>query len=76
MSYKDRFGITDIKSDPFHNLSISWEPVDKESKIPVLLFSPSMNDSANHYHIEMTKEEAKILKEWLTLYLEDLDVSE
>jgi len=64
-------------------LSISRDIVDfvdygwchaAEKQIPVFLFVPKDPDPVNndHYHIELTKEKALVLKDWLNNYLLDM----
>jgi hypothetical protein len=74
MAFKDRFGITTISTDDINSLEISWDFVDdvedKKQRFPVLLFIPNFNDCDNHYHISLTKKEAKVLQKWLSDYIE------
>jgi len=58
-----------IKGEGYNNLQIDIDDMG-EGKIPVLLFTPSMKDKMNHYHIELSREEAEELKEYLDKYLE------
>jgi hypothetical protein len=83
MSYKDRYGITKIRDAVIDNLSISWdadcmypnspEDVEKKDRYPVFLYTPWMEDTGTHYHISLSKEEAKALKDWLEEYLKDVE---
>lgn len=68
MAYKDKHGITEIKSGNFHNISISYEMED-EHRVPMLLFTPDMKNTGLHYHIEFSKEEAAELRNWLDEFL-------
>lgn len=45
-----------------------------EKQIPVFLFVPKDPDPVNndHYHIELTKEKALALRDWLNNYLLDM----
>jgi hypothetical protein len=73
MSYKDIFSITEIKlavDQPFRNLKISCD-IDNDVKFPVILFTPYVNKPNEHFHIELTRESAIVLKEWLDAYIED-----
>lgn len=52
------------------------EEIDKQ--IPVFLFvpkdlNPSMRPGSEHHHIELTKETALALKDWLDDYLLDME---
>lgn len=73
MAYKDRFGITDICTKEYNNLSISWDcdgdREDPKQRYPVLLFTPSMNNTDTHYHIQLDKKEAQKLAKWLQDHL-------
>ena len=73
MSYKDNYGITQITASKRDNLSISYDDMGEGcGKEPVLLYTPNMDDSANHEHIMLTRNEAKILHRWLSEYLADV----
>lgn len=80
MSYKDKFGITDInpQSEKIDCLSVSYDYYDnEEDRHPVFLYTPHMEDldsggCPHHYHITLTKERAKVLRDWLNEYLEDV----
>lgn len=85
MAYKDRYGSTIIRPQTRDNLSIGWDNFKNSSKnfdkpkyaknrVPVLLFTPDMNDTNNHYHIELNKNNAKVLRDWLNDYLKDVGV--
>lgn len=73
--YKNRYGITKIRKGKFDNLMISWDSEsdenDKDTRYPVFLYTPNMNDKMDHYHIELNKKQAEKLRDWLTCYLED-----
>ena len=82
MSYKDRFGITEIfrrkRGESFEALSISWDCEtsknmdDREERVGMFLYVPS-EAAQDHDHIAFDLNEAKILKEWLNDYIEDLE---
>ena len=73
MSYKDKHGITDIYTPDNHKvekLDISFSrDWDNGEKYPVLYYGP---DVFNHYHIDLTKAEATVLRDWLNAYLSDV----
>ena len=73
MAYKDRFGGTDICDGSVYNFSIGWDyndnPSDEKQRYPVFLFIPDMEDP-DHYHIELNRKQARILRDWLNDYLE------
>lgn len=83
MSYKSKFGLTEIIPRVRNNLVISWDlesedwdeinqkPVGKLTKFPILLFTPNLNNTKEHYHIDLSREQAILLKEWLDAYIED-----
>lgn len=76
MSYKNRLGITQIKKNKIHNLSINWdadvkdvENCHKSKCYPVMLFTPNMNNTNNHYHIKLNRKETRKLRDWLNIFL-------
>jgi hypothetical protein len=85
MGYRNKYGNTDITHSPskkygkrFGVLGISWDNFvsqdmnNKRYRIPVFLYTPDMEDSVNHYHIPLTKKQARKLRDWLNLYLKDV----
>ena len=78
MAYKDNYGITKIRSQKIDNLSINWDADNyvslspKKLRYPVLLYTPDMNDTNEHYHIRLSRVQAKKLKDWLEAYLKDV----
>lgn len=72
MSYKDRFGGTEIKNEKRERLAISWDFDDDENDIkqryPVILFVPDQSQP-DHWHIHLTDTQAKELRDWLTQFL-------
>jgi len=78
MSYKSKFGGTDIIKSKFNNLQISYDAndskdlfkPDRKKIYPVLLFTPN-TDNFQHFHIELNKGQAKKLRDWLDAYLKD-----
>jgi len=73
MSYKrHKYGITKIIKNRFNNLQINWDYITTlKSKHPVLLFTPDMKDTNNHYHIPLTVKQAIKLRDWLNDFIED-----
>lgn len=72
MGYRNRFGITKIKSKRRDNLSIGWDYYrTPKSKFPVFLFTPDMENTDVHYHIKLDTTQARKLKKWLDQYLKD-----
>lgn len=80
MSYKNKYGITNITSwtskkysKRFGVLDISWDftkdPNKKHQKYPVFLYTPDMQNTKNHYHIPLSRSQAKKLRNWLNDYL-------
>lgn len=68
MSFKSRFGITNIKNGKIDNFSLS---IDENNSIkPVILYTPDMNNTNEHFHIELSKTEATKLRDWLNSFLE------
>lgn len=78
MSFQDRYGSTQIINRRVDNLSISFDCGTRRFKVDevgvVLLFTPDMSVKGDHYHIEITREEAINLKEWLDLFLKNKDI--
>lgn len=83
MAYKDKFGCTSLRSGRRDNLSIGWDNFVnsaknfakdqfKKNRIPVFLFTPDMDNTVNHYHIMLSRGEAKKLRDWLDAYLKDV----
>lgn len=83
MAYKDRYGSTKLRNGRRDNLSIGWDnfvnsaknfasPKYAHNRVPVFLFTPDMEDTKQHYHIELNKQQAKDLRDWLTAYLKDV----
>lgn len=77
MSYKDRYGSTPINDSKSDNLTIHWDydynADNIKERFPVLFYTPWMDDTNNHYHIKLSKEQAKVMKEWLDEYLKEQD---
>jgi hypothetical protein len=72
MSYKSKYGITDIRATERDNLSISLDrDTDKSKPYPVFLYTPDMRNTSTHYHVELSKAQAKKLHKWLTQYLKE-----
>jgi len=80
MSFQDRYGSTAIVNRRIDNLSINFDCGTRRFKADevgvVLFFTPDMNVKGEHYHIELKKEEAIILKEWLELYLAEENINQ
>lgn len=63
--------ITKVKKGKTDNLSISLDyDRDESKKYPVLLYTPNMDRTEDHFHIALTKKEAKSLRDWLDNYLD------
>jgi hypothetical protein len=70
MAYKNKFGITKIRKSSTDKLDISWDyDTDPEKRYPVLLFTPSMENTDEHFHITLNRREAETLKTWLGEFL-------
>lgn len=73
MAYADKYGITKIIRGNRDNLSISWDyetdPDDTKQRRPILLYTPNMENTSEHFHIELTRKQARALSEWLIDYL-------
>lgn len=63
--------IAKLKKGKTDNLSISLDyDRDESKKYPVLLYTPNMDRTEDHFHIALTKKEAKLLRDWLDSYLD------
>lgn len=67
--YKDIFGITQIKEGKVDNLSISVDLFDEP--VGVFLYTPWMEETNNHFHVRMKKEEIEHLRDWCNEFLAD-----
>lgn len=80
MSYQDRFGHTKINDSLTENLAIHWGYQDDEKDLSqrevILFYTPHMNYTKTHYHIPITREGAKKLRDWLNDFLEDVEGTE
>ena len=78
MSFQDRYGSTKIVNRKLDNLSISFDCGTRRFRTDevgaVFLYTPDMTNTSDHYHIEIKREEAIILKEWLELFLKNKDI--
>lgn len=76
MAYEDRFGITDIRDQNCDNLSISVDTCQEAEggpieTIAVLLYTPSMDNTNEHFHIPLTVDQAKVMAEWLDKFVKE-----
>ena len=62
------FESTVIKDEVRNNLHVSWEEEDGF----LLFFTPDMENTDNHYHIELTEDESLQLALFLNRKLEEL----
>lgn len=77
--YKDsRYGITEIGVDMYPNskVSISWDYWDDENDLsqrnPTLLIIPDLGQP-EHDHIQLTRQGAKDLRDWLNEFLNEVE---
>lgn len=77
--YKDnKFGVTEIGIDmyPDSSMNISWDYLDDEHDLSqrnaTLLVIPDVNKS-DHTHIELTRQGAKDLRDWLNDFLNEVE---
>lgn len=77
MSYQNKFGITKIIDKKRDNLSVSFDTGTrrfKEDEVGVVfLYTPDMDNTQEHFHIELTRQEASLLKDWLGAFLSEPD---
>lgn len=75
MAYTDRYGSTTLRKDKIDHLSIAWDYDDDESdkfqRFPVFLFTPDMDNTNNHFHIPLNREQALVLRFWLEDFLKE-----
>jgi hypothetical protein len=73
MAYADDFyGLTQIIEDDQNNLRVNWDREDpRQPRSAVLLFTPNMANTEDHHHIELTRERAIKLRDWLNEFLND-----
>lgn len=60
----EKFMITSIINEAIDNLVISEDDMG-DGPVAVFLYTPSMADTGNHYHIPMKLEQATELRDWL-----------
>lgn len=79
MNINKNFGSINIRKGTIYNLDISWDinydaalkyhsnpgKAPNKVRVPCFLFTPDMKDADNHFHIELTRKEARKLKNWL-----------
>jgi len=70
--HDNKYGVYSIKT----GLSISWDydtsPSDKSQRSAVFLFTPNPNNTDDHHHIEMDREQAQKLRDWLDAFIKDV----
>tara|TARA_R100001086_G_scaffold246872_2_gene179859 strand:+ start:1347 stop:1592 length:246 start_codon:yes stop_codon:yes gene_type:complete len=58
-----------IKNQPFDNLRISWDyeddPEDISQRTVSFLYTPDMDNTYEHFHIELNDAEGMALRNWL-----------
>lgn len=73
MAYEDKHGITDIRNGRRDALSISrdtdLDENDNEVPTAVFLYTPDMEDTNVHYHIELSVARAAQLADWLNKFV-------
>lgn len=69
MAWSDRFAITPIKDEPIDNFSMSIDEMDEI--VAVALYTPDMENTNEHYHIEFSRDQARVLWDWLSDFLEE-----
>ena len=77
MSYKDRFAITDIRKGRKDNLSINMDenPESETDDIgAILLFTPDMENTIEHWHVPLDVKQATVLRDWLNEFLAEEDL--
>lgn len=74
MSSNDRYMSTKIRDEETDNVSMSIDTHDyvddpNMEVIAVMLYTPWMKDTSEHYHIPFTKDQAAELHKWLGDFL-------
>ena len=70
---KEKHRVESIIPDKIDNLSISidfddnWDEI--AQRFPVILFTPDMNNTAEHWHIRLSDNQAIHLNKWLDEFL-------
>jgi hypothetical protein len=59
-----------IRDTKTNNLQISEDTGFDDKPIAVLLYTPTMTDTSEHFHIELQRAHAEALIQWLRAYLE------
>ena len=79
MGKDDRYMVTKIRDTKVNNVSMSIDegttldgPDDEI--VAVMLYTPWMGDTNEHYHISFNREQAISLKEWLDDFLNEPDI--
>jgi hypothetical protein len=58
-----------VRDEPIDNLQIS-EDMDGDKSLVVLLYTPTMRNTNEHFHVELDRSQAEALHQWLREYLE------
>jgi hypothetical protein len=80
MSFYNRYGITEIRNDSRDNLSISFDsgiPRIPENEVgAVFLYTPDMDNTDEHFHIPLNKDQVKVLRDWCEDFLKEKNLLE
>ena len=72
MSYKSKGGRTEIKVEKYEALMLSYDGIPYDKKLPVLLVRvPLSGNTVQHHYFNLTREETRIMSDWLLEYLKD-----
>lgn len=77
MSSKDRYMITKIRDTKYDNVSLSIdENMDKDEfeVAMVMLYTPDMNNTMDHYHVTFDRERVIALRDWCNDFLSEPDL--
>lgn len=77
MAYSDKFGTTEIfNPERCEILSLGWDCQEDEDNLDEryasFLYVPD-RDNHDHYHINFSVPEAKIMREWLDSYIQEIE---
>lgn len=69
---KNRHGITDIRPGDRDNLVLHWDyDTNPKNHYPVLFYTPDMNNTDTHYHIQLNLIQAKKMHKWLSAFIKN-----
>ncbi len=58
-----------IKSRPIDHFMISEDTGRLDEPVAVVLYTPDMSNTGEHYHIDLSIKQSRDLRDWLTSFL-------